>query len=129
MFTARPRNLRTFLHDASIKALKCANETRSGSGGDPSAAGGARVLSAVLAEVRDAVDLRAPWLTDYPQVVFVIGEAVRASSSSPVRLAMTVEELARLVVDEVSEARAAAAQAALEAAEGGDEGREGGAQA
>ncbi|MFD8339993.1 hypothetical protein ACFV42_46510 [Streptomyces solisilvae] len=100
MFPARPRNLRTFLHDASIKALKCANEVRTGVSGDPAAAGSARIVAASLAEVRDALDLRAPWLTDLPQVAYVLEEVARVAGSAPFRIAMPTAELARLIVEE-----------------------------
>ena len=110
MFTGRPRNLRTYLHDASIKALKCANDARTAAGGDPAAAGAARMVAASLAEVRDALDLRAPWLMDYPQVTFLLTETERVAGHAPFRLAVGAADLARLIVQEASEARAVAAE-------------------
>lgn len=124
MFTDRPRNLRTYLNDASIKALKCANAARTGMSGDPVAAGAARMVSASLAEVRDALDLRAPWLTDYPQVASLLLETQRVAGQAPFRIAVEPAELARMVVDEVTEARAGFAKDREDQDQEGAEGRE-----
>ncbi|MEW1679439.1 hypothetical protein AB0O47_40235 [Streptomyces noursei] len=129
MFTdLHPRSLRADLRSAAMDALRCANDMRTGSDGDEAAAAGARVVSAVLGDVLcDGLELQAPWLEDYPQVLAVLDLAHEAARQTPIRMLVSMEALARMVVAEVARARAqSAARAAvgslsLDDDDGGDE--------
>lgn len=98
MFGPRPRTVRAYLNDASIKALTCANET-SKAHGPADAAACARAMSAVLADMRDAVDVRAPWLRDKAQVTEVVRLVEDLSRRCTYRLDLGTEGLVMAVVD------------------------------
>lgn len=126
MFSAQPIGMRDYLNNSSIKALMCANDARTGMRGDPAAAAGARVCSAILAEVRDAFDLRAPWLRDRHQVTHMLKAAEAAlKACKGMRLDVPVDELAEalgeLVEEYEEEAQAARARLTPTGAEADNE--------
>lgn len=118
MFGPRPRSVRDFLNDQSAKALVCAVETGSGGSRQPEAAAGARIASALLADVRDALDLGAPWLMDKPQVLSVLTCAESATERCTFKIGMSAISL--------TDAVAAAARVIAEPVED-DEEEDGGA--
>lgn len=104
MFGSRPRSVRDFLNDQSVKALKCAVESGVGGSAQPEAAAGARIASALLADVRDALDLKAPWLRDKPQVLSVLTCAEDATRRCVFKIGMTAVSLTEAVAQAASAA-------------------------